>query len=158
MDGIGISFEIWQIIRNVVIFQVNWWIWIIYIIAARLKINSEFRKYQRISSQEAIAEVSWSFSFRADIPSDTLFFWQLIKLGNQAEEILRTSVVQVTPTEENTFSNLYLEIVIFILYLIAFYYSLCVAGLHITKDTFMHNNTPYRGWFRMYVSVYDCEK
>ncbi|EFX88561.1 hypothetical protein DAPPUDRAFT_310790 [Daphnia pulex] len=69
--------------------------------AARLKINSEFRKYQRISSQEAIAE--------------------LIKLGHQAEEILRTSVVQVTPTAENTFR------------------------LHITKDTFMHNNTPYRG-------------
>nr|CAH0108656.1 unnamed protein product [Daphnia galeata] len=69
--------------------------------AARLKINSEFRKYQRISNQETIAE--------------------LIKLGNQAEEILRTSVIQAAPVAENTFR------------------------LHITKDTFMYNNTPYRG-------------
>ncbi|KAI9564436.1 hypothetical protein GHT06_008175 [Daphnia sinensis] len=69
--------------------------------AARLKINSEFRKYQRISNRETIME--------------------LIKFGNEAEEILRTSVVQASPVAENTFR------------------------LHITKDTFMYNNTPYKG-------------
>ena len=43
-------------------------------------------------------------------PTDTdiIFLGQLIKLGNQAEEILRTSVVQAAPVAENTFSNLYI--------------------------------------------------
>jgi hypothetical protein len=38
----------------------------LFLLAARLKINSEFRKYQRISNQEAITEVSLFSSICAD--------------------------------------------------------------------------------------------
>jgi len=50
--------------------------------AAREKINSEFRKYNKISNSDTIAE--------------------LVKFGNQAEEILRTSVIQAKPKDEST--------------------------------------------------------
>merc|ERR1712116_77114 len=52
------------------------------LVAAREKINSEFRKYKKISNSDTISE--------------------LVKLGNQAEEILRTSVIQAKPKDEST--------------------------------------------------------
>merc|ERR1712071_57879 len=69
--------------------------------AAREKINSEFRKFKKITNTETVAE--------------------LVKYGNQAEEILRTSVIQAEVKDQNT------------------------MALKISKETAMFDNIIYKG-------------
>merc|ERR1711946_104072 len=84
--------------------------------AAREKINSEFRKYNKISNSDTIA--------------------QLVKFGNQAEEILRTSVIQAKPKDESTLGKQNFATFVFQNSLIYFHYT----ELKINKETSMFDN------------------
>lgn len=68
--------------------------------AARQQINSEFRKHAWVSNAATITE--------------------LLKFGNQVEHILRTTVIQLTPKDSETYEA------------------------RLTEETYMFNNVPYK--------------